>query len=47
MIFVIAHKSLWIESNFKDSPSGCGAKNLRTQLVFNCVKALVSCNGKT
>lgn len=29
------------------SPSGWGAKNLRTQLVFNCVKALVSCNGKT
>lgn len=30
-----------------DLPSGCGAKNFRTQLDFNCVKAFVSCKGNT
>lgn len=47
---------LWNKINFMTGtsserlphlPNGCGAKNFRTQLVFNCVKALVSCNGKT
>lgn len=32
---------------FWNSPSGCGAKNFRTQLDFSCVKAFVSCRGKT